>query len=434
MYFACKMASASASDSDIDISSRGNTIYPGTESEFYIQHDQLPDINIIDVKMSFDTNYISVTGANALSYIYKRNAVSTEPGYYKLDWECQHQRLAKSVINFIGFGEHDMPHKYIICPVLNGMIYQYEILDDDTIIFKSALDISDCEYHCIHWLICTVHTLHRQHKKTHYLNIFTTGSHPIDNKIFSPMAEFYSSRKLYLKNYDKLFDNEHVQEIVIEYFNTPMMPTKNIFHANGSLYISTYKYETCKLIIYYIHTGTYTIARPICAMGLNLIYNEFVCVPCEYKDIYNINYDKNNLWKDIYGIRPFKNNFTISEVKSAHNNYIIQAFSDNSISLYKGDENFKFELIKSYENMSNIMLMNFITITNKHLNYIITHEKQKNDYTQRLGFILNIPSSNQCEIQEQRLTNLIQHLLSEATIPNTLTIPPELIQIIQSYL
>lgn len=418
---------------DIDVSGMGNTIYPGTEAEFYIQNDQLPDINIIDVKMSFDTNYISVTGGNSLSYIYRRNA--TSPGYYKLDWSCQHQRLAKSVINFIGFGEHNMAYKYIICPVLNGMIYQYEILEDDSIIFKSALDISDCEYHCIHWLVCTMHWF-QDNMHACYLNIFTTGSHPIDNKIFSPMAEYYSSRRIYLTNYNKLYDDEHVQEIVIENFNKPMMPTKNICHVNGSLYISTYKYETCKLIIYCIHTSTYTIARPICSMGTGSIYNEFACVPREYKDIYNIYYDKNNLWKDTYGIRPFKNNITISEVKSAHNNYIIQTFSEDGISLYKGDENYNFGMVTEYKNSETEknILINFITITNKQLNYIITHEKQKNDYTQRLGFILNIPLPKQREIQEQRLTNLIQYLLSENTISNILTIPPELILIIQSYL
>jgi hypothetical protein len=129
------------------------TLCIGNEPEFYIPHDQLPDIYLEDVKLSPDSEYLSVTGANSLTYIYRRKADGT--GFYKLDWFCQHGPTAKSVVNFIGFGENDIQNKYILCPTNDGFIYQYELLGD-TLELLSGLDIAKCGFRRIDWVICLI--------------------------------------------------------------------------------------------------------------------------------------------------------------------------------------------------------------------------------------------------------------------------------------
>ena len=397
------------------------TLLPGNEPEFYIPHDELPDIHLADVKLSPDSEYLSITGANALTYIYRRKPDGS--GFYKLDWSCQHQRLAKSVINFIGFGEHDIEYKHIVCPSNTGLIHQYEILEDDTVEFRSALDISDCKYHCIHWLQCNIMPLRDAIKC--YLNIFTIGSHPIKDEVLSPMAEYYSNRKIMLTDYKHLLNNE--THPYIANYGCPMMPTKDVYHSFGYIYITSYRYESSSIIIFCIVTGIYTNYT-------NSMPQYDDCTRIKFTNCdqsYAINYNNKYLWQYKNNKVPFCDGVreVIEEVKGAYDNYIIQVYSNDGVKLYKGDETLKtFIGFRHYKQTDTSTLVNFFTLRNPYTNYVITHEKDKNTKQLQLGFILNISESEKTELQAQRLTDTVTQLT------NVNEIPPELINIIQSYL
>jgi hypothetical protein len=217
------------------------TLNPGNEPEFYISGDQLPHMHLTDVKLSPDNNYLVITGANAVSYIYRRNLETQVDGFYKLDWSCRHPRLAKSVVNFIGFGTKYINAKFIIFPGDDNMLYQYKINNDDTVTFCNAYDISKFAYECIHWLHIYYYADEDEEDWTNdNITIFISGSSPIDAKdVLSPMSEFYSTIKFKITNPLMLFKTQ----TSINYSNIPRLYSKDIELFDDMLIITKHAYN-----------------------------------------------------------------------------------------------------------------------------------------------------------------------------------------------
>lgn len=413
------------------------TLYPGNEPEFYIPDDQLPDKHIVDIKLSPDGEYLSVTGANALSYIYRRNPKTQNSGFYKLDWSCHHSRLAKSVMNFVGFGENELHSKQIVCPINETTVYQYEILEDDTIEFRSALDISQFGYHCIHWLVCYTKLNLETYERT--VCIFIIGSHPIDNKgpeQLTPMAEYYVNMSFISHGYDKLFKFVKITQYKSLF---PKAPTKHIFlnKREHRVYICSYNYN--------YNNGTKKYISSVYCLYKSENYLSH-CDPINgvYPDEYLYFKDSCNRTQTIsylahrgikYGINklaPSHLDYEISGIKTLGEHYIFQEENDTDTMLHWGDSEYKFTHIKTYKNPEPISLVNFFTLEASCIikSYIVVHEKVKETKALRLGFIQFIQSpTDKKALQASRFQETITYATAEQQ-----NIPPEIGDIIQSYL
>lgn len=429
-----------------------NTLNPGNEPEFYIQQDQLPDICIMDIKLSPDGNYLAITGSNALTYIYRRNPPTQHDGFYKLNWSCQHSRLAKSVVNFIGFDEDNIHQKHIICPVSESMIYQYEIQDDDRIVFRSSYDISHVGYHCIHWLICFTSINVATYELQVY--IFIIGSHPIDdNQILSPMADYYTSISFKLADYDKIFK---IRLDVKYYKNTnSKLPTKHIFLNKNEkrIYICNYN----------LNNPEKKYSRNVYCLRINKHYTSHdESIDFKYPDDYLYFKDRNNCTQIMnyfthsgiqYINKPMTkthSGYEISKIKTLNDNYIIHEENNTENMLSWGDSGYNYTHIKTYKYCGPTVLVNLFTLENAYKNYIVTHEKDKSTKTFRLGFILFISSETEKkELQTERLFDTVcTGLVTQSnatcamglefsvsgTISDNQNIPIELVDIIKYYL
>lgn len=414
-----------------------STLNPGNEPEFYIPDDLLPDKHITDIKLSPYGEYLSVTGANALSYIYRRNPKTKPPGFYKLNWSCQHSWLSKSVVNFVGFGDEELHCKLIVCPINETMIHQYEILDDDSIVFRSALDISQFGYHCIHWFVCYTKLNYETYETTVYM--FIIGSHPIDNKKpnqLTPMAEYYANMSFISRGYNKLFKLEH-----LKYHKelSPKHPTKDIFvnKHEHRIYLCSYDYSNIKKYSRNMYNLSDSKHYNSHNESLSPIVNAYPDAYLYFKDRWSRTQTMNYYAHRgiTYKLNPLTvahSGYEISEMKTLGENYIFQEENDTETMLYWGNEKYKFTHIKTYKCSEQIVLVNLFTLdaSCNIKSYIVVHEKVKDTKALRLGFIQFIQSDpDKKELQTTRLQETITYATAELQ-----NIPIELVDIIQSYL
>jgi len=425
------------------------TLNPGNEPEFYIQHDQLPDTHLEDIKLSPDSEYLAITGTNSLTYIYRRKPDGS--GFYKLDWSCQHQRLAKSVICFVGFGEHNIHNKFIIFPGENNMIYQYELNVDDTVMFCNAYNISYMKYECIHWMFIYINNNANAESANNTLTIFVSGSRPINALDFnpvsklkntqqslSPMAEFYSSVKFKIFDEKQLFKNMETYTIG----NTPKIYSKSIEQFGHILLITKHiynnqYYEPCVECYHFISNvnDRWAIFQTI---------DTPTCVFYRYEDN-NIPYNiLHNATQIQYG--PHNQDFIaeheINEIKAIGDRFIIHStfipqldpvtkcFDSDCLFMGVIKENkLTYEPIKKYKftttvlQVQHLMKTTFIKLFTLNTKYIAVHEKVKATKKLQVGFILNVYGTEKQKLKRERLNTVLATYL-----------PPELIDIIQTYL
>ena len=447
------------------------TLKPGNEPEFYISGDQLPHMHLTDVKLSPDGEYLSVTGANAVSYIYRRNPITHPDGFYKLDWSCRHPRLAKSVVNFIGFGTNYINSKYIIFPGSDNMLYQYKINNDDTIKFCNAYDIFEFAYECIHWLYAYYVTYDDEAEveedcSNAYCSIFISGSRPINAKdTMSPMAEFYSTIKFKISNPGMIFE----KQIDINCSDIPRLYSKYIElfddtvctgiespapKVNSSATGVTHDISVSGMLIITKHVyndqhyeptiETYHLSTNICERRpVFQLIDSPSCVFYKQKDKHmdNLLYNKSEL-QFRYNKQEFLPGHQINEVNAIGYKFVIHSTfipTDDMAAqtnlhdcecltlctIKKGE--FTYEPIKKYKLSSmasqvqqKTMFIKFFTLGEK---YTVVYEKIKGENTLRLGFILNVSGEQKQKVKSDRVNTVLTEYL-----------PTELIDIVQAYL
>lgn len=425
------------------------TLNPGNEPEFYIPHEQLPDTRLEDIKLSPDSEYLAITGSNSLTYIYRRKADGS--GFYKLDWACRHQRLAKSVVNFIGFGEYDITNKFIIFPGEDNMIYQYELNADDTVMFCNAYDISYMKYECIHWMFIYINDNANAESANNTLSIFISGSRPInaldfdpvselknESQSLSPMAEFYSIINFKIFDEKQLFKNMETYNIG----NTPKIYSKSIEKFGRLLLITKHIYNN-QYYEPYVECYHF-ISNVNDRRSIFQTINTPTCVFYKYKDNdlpYNILYN-DTLIQYGYHIQDFIAEHQINEIKAIGDRFIIHSTFIppldpvtkclDSDCLFMGvikENTLTYELIKKYKfsatvlQVQKLMKIMFIKLFTLNTKYIAVHEKVKATNKLQVGFILNVYGDKKQKLKHERLNTVLATYL-----------PPELIDIIQTYL
>jgi hypothetical protein len=423
------------------------TLNPGNEPEFYISGDQLPHMHLTDVKLSPDGEYLSVTGANALSYIYRRTLTGQADGFYRLDWSCRHQRLAKSVMNFVGFGTNYSDNKFIIFPGNDNMIYQYKINNDDTITFCNAYDISEFAYECIHWLYVYYDANEDEAEdeaEDKFVNdklfIFISGSRPINTKdALSPMAEFYSTINFKISNPLMLFETP----TQVNCSNIPKIYSEKIQAFDDMLIITKHAYNNQH---YEPTIETYHLSTNICEQRpVFQLIDSPSCVFYKRKGIHgsidNLLYSEREL-QFRYNKKEFLPGHQINEVNAIgykfviHSTFIPTSDMVSQTNLHESEcltlctikkGEFTYEPIKKYK-LSSIasqvqpktMFIKFFTLDEK---YTVVYEKIMGENTLRLGFILNVSGEQKQNVKRDRVNSVL--------IPY---LPPELIDIVQAYL
>lgn len=418
------------------------TLNPGNEPEFYILGDQLPHMHLTDVKLSPDGEYLSVTGANAVSYIYRRNPMTHPDGFYKLDWSCRHQRLAKSVVNFIGFGTNYINSKYIIFPGNDNLLYQYEINKDDTITFCNAYDISEFAYECIHWLYVYYDADEDEEDWTNdNITIFISGSKPINAKdTLSPMAEFYSTIRFKISNPGMIFE----KQTAINCSNIPRLYSKYIELFDDILTIIKHAYndQHYEPTIESYHLSTNTCER----RPVFQLIDSPSCVFYKRTDkvIDILLYNKSEL-QFRYNKQEFLPGHQINEVSALGYKFVIHSTfipTDDIVSqtnlrdceyltlcTIKNGE-FTYEPIKKYNSyhshkaeLPSVTFIKFFTLDKR---YTVVYEKIKGENTienqLRLGFILNVSGEQKQKVKSDRVNTVLTEYL-----------PLELISIIINY-
>jgi hypothetical protein len=422
------------------------TLNPGNEPEFYISGDQLPHMHLTDVKLSPDNNYLVITGANSVSYIYRRNPIKHADGFYKLDWSCQHSRLAKSVVNFIGFGTNYINSKYIIFPSNDNILYQYEINNDDTIKFCNAYNISEFAYECIHWLYAyyVAYDDKNEVKKNWtnaYCSIFISGSRPINaTDTMSPMAEFYSTIKFKISNPGMIFENQ----TAIYCCDIPRLYSKYIELFDDILIITKHVYNNQH---YEPSIETYHLSTNICdRRPVFQLIDSPSCVFYKQKDKHTANllYNKSEL-QFKYNKQEFLPGHQINEVSALGYKFVIHSTfipTDDMVpqtnlrdseyltlcAIKNGD--FTYEPIKKYNSyhshkaeLPSVTFIKFFTLDKR---YTAVYEKIKGEHTTenqlRLGFILNVSGEQKQKVKSGRVNTILTEYL-----------PPELISIITNY-
>jgi hypothetical protein len=396
------------------------TLNPGNEPEFYIPHEQLPDTRLEDIKLSLDSEYLAITGSNALSYIYRRKPDGS--GFYKLDWSCQHSQPVKSVINFVGFGENGINRKNIICPVGGSCINQYELNADDTIELRSTLDISKNGIDCIKWLICFTSPNYETHKC--HIIIFIIGMYPDASLKGSREYEanihfdLICSKNLlgYVKmNEGSLINKKESATLTKEIY---VNRHKSQIFTHNYIYWWRHDFQDWHTQLFYGHPN----------------YNHELYAFSNDKDgnIHTIKYTTEGIYDKKGSCIKFDGGH-ISKIKSICNDYVIIAESIGKTVLYSRDsQNLNTTHIKTYNDSDTVSMINLFTLNGSYnCSYIAVHEYDRKTKARRLGFIQYILSKEEKKkFQAVRISDMLTSLITTQNI----ILPPELISIVTGYL
>jgi len=389
-----------------------NTLNPGNEPEFYIPHDQLPDTQLKDIKLSPDSEYLTITGANALTYIYRRKADGS--GFYKLNWSCQHGPSAKSVINFIGFDEHDIHNKFIIFLGDNNMIYQYELIDD-TLELRNTLDISACGFSSIDWLICLI-------SPSYYtFNIVIMGIIP--SKKLEQESYYDVHLKINLISPEILFNYVDLEEDIYKK-HYAAKPTKQI-HVNKTkcqifMHRGDYWWD------YYVEHRIYGIFR-----GHHIrTFERYAFVNNENNETCTVKYTSREYYKNNQNI-IFLKGHKILEIKAICQGYIIMSQCGENTELYTSRNGRNLTHILTYNN-NNVTINNIFILTNSYnCSDIAVPEYDSKTNTTQLRFVPYVLSTKEKKkFQASRISNMLTSLI----IKQNIIFPPELISIVARYI
>ena len=395
------------------------TLNPGNEPEFYIQHDQLPDTQLEDVKLSPDSEYLSVTGANSLTYIYRRKADGS--GFYKLNWSCQHGPSAKSAINFVGFGENGIDRKNIICPVGGSHINQYEIIGD-TLELHSTLDISNYGFDCIRWLICFTSPNYKT--RAWQIIIFIIGMCP--DASLKANHEYEANIHFDLICSRNLLGHVKIKEGALSKEKKNVKLTKEIYlnrrkaqiFTHNHIYWWVHDFQDWYRQLYYGHPN----------------YNHELYAFSNDKDgnIRTIKYTTEGIYDKKGSCIKFDGG-SISKIKSICEDYVIIAEPTGKTVLYVRDsQKLNTTHIKTYNDSDTVSMINLFTLNGSYnCSYIAVHEYNKKTKERQLGFIQYILSKEEKEkFQTERLSTMLLNINPEQQF----TLPLELVDIITGYL
>ena len=397
------------------------TLNPGNKPEFYIPHDELPDTHLEDVKLSPESEYLAVTGANALTYIYRRKPDGS--GFYKLDWSCQHSQPVKSVINFVGFGENGIDKKNIICPVSGTCINQYEIIGD-TLELHSTLDISNYGFDCIRWLICF--TFPNYETRAWQIIIFIVGMCPDASLKDNHKYEYESKIRFDLICSRNLLGHVKIKEGSLLKKEKNVKLTKEIYLNRPKAQIFTHNY------IYWWRHDFQDFHTQL-----------FYCNPNHNHELYAFNNDKDGNIRTIKyrteGIYDKKGSCikfdggSISKIKSICEDYVIIAEPIGKTVLYVRDsQKLNTTHIKTYNDSDTVSMINLFTLNGSYnCSYIAVHEYNKKTKERQLGFIQYILSKEEKKkFQAVRIADMLSSLITTQHI----ILPPELISIVARYI
>jgi hypothetical protein len=329
------------------------------------------------------------------------------------------------------------------------MIYQYELKPDDTVMFCDAYDISCMKYECIHWMFIYIND--NANPANNDLTIFVSGSRPINTLDFdpvselknerqslSPMAEFYGTVK-----FNNFSDKTFLKNMMtFNVSNTPKIYSKSIEQFGHLLLITkhTYNDQHYEPYIETYHLNTNINDR----WSIFQTIDTPTCIFYKYEDN---NLPCNLLHNDTklqigYHIQEFIAEHQLNEIKAIGDKFIIHSTFIPQIDavtrrydsdcLFMGvikENTLTYEPIKKYKlssmasQVQQLMKTMFIKFFTLNTQYIAVHEKIKPTNKLQVGFILNVYGDEKQTLRHDRLNTVLTSYL-----------PPELIDIIQTYL